>query len=93
VAAGLVGLCLGLSGCGPMIAGMPLVGEPADAQNRPAVQPDYPTAFRQPMDPDAAKPMSAAERAQAQTDLQTARDRAAAERRQQITKPPSRPTD
>ena len=76
-----------------MIAGLPVVGEPADAQNRPAVQPDYPTTFRQPTDPDAAKPMSAADRAQAQTDLQTARDRAATERRQQINKPQSRPAD
>ena len=93
LACGFVGLLLVLTGCGPMIASLPLVGEPADAQNRPAVQPDYPAAFRQPADSEAATPLSAAERTQAQTDLQSARDRAATERRQQITKPRSRPSD
>jgi hypothetical protein len=89
----LAALCFGLSGCGPMIASMPLVGEPADAQKRPEIQPGYPAAFRQPADPETGKPMSATERTQAQTDLQAARDRAPAERRQQINQPPSRPSD
>jgi hypothetical protein len=76
-----------------MIASMPLIGEPAEAQKRPEIQPDYPATFRPPPDPEAGKAMSAAERAQAQTDLQTARDRAATERREQINKRASRPSD
>jgi len=90
----LAAVCVVLAGCGPMIASVPLIGEPPEAQkNRPEVQPAYPGAFRPPADPEAAKAMSAAERARAQTDLQTARDRAATQRREQIKKPPSRPSD
>jgi hypothetical protein len=92
-AAAALALGILLSGCGPMIAGMPGIGEPAEAQKRPEVPPDFPTTFRPPPDPDAAKAMSATERAQAQTDLQTARDRAATDRRQQIAQPPSRPSE
>jgi hypothetical protein len=86
-------LLLVLSGCGPMLANMPLVGEPPDAQKRPEVQPAYPAIFRPPPDPEAGRAMSTAERTQMQTDLQTARDRAAAERRQQINKRAARPPE
>jgi hypothetical protein len=56
----LAALCFGLSGCGPMIASMPLVGEPADAQKRPEIQPGYPAAFRQPADSEICKPRATA---------------------------------
>jgi hypothetical protein len=91
-ACALAALLFVLSGCGPMIASVPLIGEPPEAQKRPEAQPAYPATFRQP-EPDAAKPMSAAERSQAQTDLQTARDQAATERRRQINQRASRPSD
>ena len=84
-------LLLVLSGCGPMLAGMPLIGEPPEAQKRPEVQPAYPATFRPPPDPEAGKAMSPAERTQMQNDLQTARDRAAADRRQQINTRGPRP--
>ena len=81
-----------------MIASLPLVGEPAEAQNRPAVQPDYPEVFSaRPTEEATAlapegrtKPMSAAERAKLQADLIAARDRAAAEKREQINQPAPR---
>ena len=76
-----------------MLASMPLIGEPPDAQKRPEVQPAYPATFRPPPDPEASKAMSPAERTQVQTDLQTARDRAAAERRQQINTRGSQPPE
>ncbi len=76
-----------------MLAGMPLIGEPPDAQKRPEVQPSYPATFRPAPDPEAGRAMSPAERTQVQTDLQTARDRAAAERRQQINTRGPRPPE
>jgi hypothetical protein len=93
VACAVVSLVLVLSGCGPMLATMPLIGEPPEGQKRPEVQPAYPATFRPPPDPESGKAMSPAERTQAQTDLQAARDRAAAERRQQINTRGSRPPE
>src|SRR5262245_51892689 len=91
VACAVPSLALVLSGCGPMLASMPLIGEPPEAQKRPEVQPAYPATFRPPPDPEAGKAMSPAERTQMQNDLQTARDRAAADRRQQINTRGPRP--
>jgi hypothetical protein len=88
-AMGLIAGATTLAGCGAMFASLPGIGEPAEAQNRPAVQPPTPNVY-QPSAESNGGPMTANERAKVEADLRTARDRAAAERREQINSPDGR---
>jgi hypothetical protein len=89
MAVGLIAVAAGLTACGSTIASLPLIGEPPEAQNnRPAATGEYPDAFVKPA--SETKPMSAAERTKAEAELTAARDKSAAERRQQINQPTPR---
>jgi hypothetical protein len=72
-----------LTGCGSMLAQAPLIGEPENNIARPAVRPDYPVIGVRPSEPDH-KPLTAAERAQAEAELSATRAGAAGQVRQQI---------
>ena len=78
-----------LSGCGSTIASLPGIGQPEEAQKlRPAVAPETPNVYA-PADRDN-RAMNATERAKLQGELVTARDRAAADKREQINRPDNR---
>ena len=88
-AAGLLACGVGLSGCGSTIASLPYIGEPAEAQSsRPVTTPDYPDAFVKPV--AESKPLTPTERQKLEAELASARDRSAAERREQINQPTAR---
>jgi hypothetical protein len=77
---------VGLTGCGSMMASMPLVGEPKNAPARPAENAPFPGVFVETANPEEDK-MTAAEREKLKADLITARDTAAARKRDEINKP------
>ena len=86
-AAALAIAAAALSGCGSTIASLPGIGEPAEAQKlRSAVTPETPNVYLPAAERDN-RAMNAAERAKLQSDLVTARDRAATDKREQINRP------
>jgi hypothetical protein len=85
--AAAAGCLIGLSGCGSMFAALPGIGEAPETPARPATMPPTPSVFRS---ADQDKPMSAAERQKMEAELIAARERAAVQRREQISQSPSR---
>ncbi|MBN8956211.1 MAG: hypothetical protein J0H17_06445 [Rhizobiales bacterium] len=73
----------GLSGCGSMMASMPLIGEPKNAPPRPEGPTHFPGAFAPTADP-SDQAMTAAERDKLKADLMMTRDTAAAKKREEI---------
>jgi hypothetical protein len=75
----------GLSGCGSMMASMPLIGEPKNAPPRPEGPTHFPGAFVPTADP-SEQALTAAERDKLKADLMTTRDTAAARKRDEINR-------